>query len=241
MHPRRAEPAMLRVVRHFRRTAISVSTSAIAAVFLVSACGSQHEAAKTSGPSRTPAPARLVRAATWLNNHSDGNVLWSARAEASAPRLCGAGFSASNPDVVIVRTVSRRGQWAEVSLNTSTSEATTREGFSYADDFNSQTPEEIVAGSWRCSFFSPFAHAAYDHIKFDGGRNPAAPPVDPVSRVASGVAHEEINGCRQSASGIDGAVYACTEAWSGKEATVNINSAGDLTRVSLPDGRIYRP
>jgi hypothetical protein len=128
-----------------------------------------------------------------------------------------------------------------VSLNTSTSEATSREGFSYPDDFNGRTPEEIVAGTWRCSFHSPFAHAAYDHIKFDGGRNPSAPAVDPVSRVASEVAHEEIDGCRQSASGIDGAVYRCTEAWSGKSATVNVDAAGDLTRVTLADGRVYHP
>jgi hypothetical protein len=224
-------------------TLVAATAIVIGAVLVAVGCGSTNASTPPiQATHRASVPSYLVTAGRWLNNNSDGNVLWSARAEAPAPRLCGAGLSVNNPAVLVVRSVSRRGGWAQVSVNTSTSEASTTEGFSYADDFNGRTPEEILAGTWKCSFYVPFDHSAYDYIKFDGTRNAdPAQRTDPVARAASEVAHEEITSCRETASGIDGAIYDCTEAWTGASVTVDVDSSGNLTRVSLPNGTTYRP
>jgi hypothetical protein len=231
--------ARCRVRRSFSVMSFAV---AIAVAAIAAGCGSQKGPTETAAqPPRPWVPPRLVSAARWLNTHDDGNVPWVGRAKAYGPVLCGAGLSVKNSATLIVRTVSRRGQWLEVALDTSTSDAVLHGGRSYPDDFGGQTPEEIMAGTWRCSFYSPFAHSAFDHIKFDGTRNPPAPPVDPVSRAASLFTREQITGCQESASGLDGAVFSCTEAWSGKEATVNVNAASNLSRVTVAGGRTYYP
>lgn len=214
---------------------------------MLAGCASSEERDDPSAAQPAPesAPADLRDAAEILNTTRDGpNVPWSARLAAYgvAEGACGVDVSVRGGNVIIFRAVGHRGGWNQVEVDMSTRQVLSgrsRGGLRYPDQFGAKTAEEIVAGSWKCSFTSP---NAYERVEVLDERNPeAVASLDAVSAVITQVAGEEIRNCATERESIDGVVIGCTERWSGGRVEVTATNDGTVLEVALPSGRVIRP